>query len=159
MVVRTIASLFLSLNLVSDKTKCNCNLPEEYPYIYRRRKQISSFGIQCTCSLNCVLSCFQQYFKFQINIQLFFKKLAFHFCRFCVVIRFFHPRHNGQWLPTSKEFLSHILSITFIFLSLFLRKSQFFPFWMFSAKQGHYWYYFYNIFGMTRSLTGDWTRE
>ena len=23
--------------------------------------------------------------------------LAFDFCRFCVVIRFFHPRHNGQW--------------------------------------------------------------
>ena len=25
---------------------------------------------------------------------------------------------------------------------------------MFSAKQGHYWYHFYNVFGMTRSLTG-----
>ena len=30
---------------------------------------------------------------------------------------------------------------------------------MFSAKQGHYWYHFYNVFGMTRSLTGDWTRD
>ena len=30
---------------------------------------------------------------------------------------FFHPRHNGQWPPTSKDFLSPILSITFIFLS------------------------------------------
>ena len=29
----------------------------------------------------------------------------------------FHPRHNGQWAPTSKDFLSQILSITFIFLS------------------------------------------
>jgi len=26
---------------------------------------------------------------------------------------------------------------------------------MFSAKQGNYWYHFYNVFGMTRSLTGD----
>jgi len=26
---------------------------------------------------------------------------------------------------------------------------------MFSAKPGHYWYHFYNVFGMTRSLTGD----
>ena len=26
---------------------------------------------------------------------------------------FFHPRYNGQWPPTSKEFLSQILSITF----------------------------------------------
>ena len=25
-------------------------------------------------------------------------------CRFCVVISFFHPRHNGQWPPTSKDF-------------------------------------------------------
>ena len=49
------------------------------------------------------------------NTHLFF--LAFDFCRFCVVIRFFHPRHNGQWPPTSKDFLSQILSITFIFLS------------------------------------------
>ena len=30
---------------------------------------------------------------------------------------------------------------------------------MFSAKQGHYLYHFYNIFGMTQSLTGDWTRD
>ena len=102
--------------------------------------------------------------SFLIFIFLFFYLfyiyfLAFDFCRFCVVIRFFHPHHNGQWPPTSKDFLSQILSITFIFLSLFLRKSQYFPFWMFSAKQGHYWYHFYNVFGMTRSLTGDWTRD
>ena len=36
---------------------------------------------------------------------------------------------------------------------------QVFAFWMFSAKQGYYWYHFYNLFGMTRSLTGDWTRD
>ena len=30
---------------------------------------------------------------------------------------------------------------------------------MFSAKQGNYWYHFYNVFGMTRSLTGEWTRD
>ena len=30
---------------------------------------------------------------------------------------------------------------------------------MFSAKQGNYWYHFYNVFRMTRSLTGDWTRD
>ena len=43
--------------------------------------------------------------------------LAFDFCRFCVVIRFFHPCHNSHWPPTSKDFLSQILSITFIFIS------------------------------------------
>ena len=30
---------------------------------------------------------------------------------------------------------------------------------MFSTKQGNYWYHFYNVCGMTRSLTGDWTRD
>ena len=39
-----------------------------------------------------------------------------------------------------------------------MRKNQYFPFWIFSAKQGHHWYHFYNVFGMTRSFTGDWTR-
>ena len=39
---------------------------------------------------------------------------------------------------------------------LILEKEPVFPFSMFSAKQGHYWYHFYNVFGMTRSLTGDW---
>ena len=28
---------------------------------------------------------------------------------------------------------------------------------IYCAKQGHYWYHFYNVFGMTRSLTGDYT--
>ena len=51
---------------------------------------------------------------FYIHILFF---LAIDFCRFCVVIQFFHPRHNGQWSPTSKDFLTQILSITFIFLS------------------------------------------
>ena len=33
---------------------------------------------------------------------LFF--LPFNFCRLCVVIRFFHPRHNDHRSPTSKDF-------------------------------------------------------
>ena len=41
---------------------------------------------------------------------------------------------------------------------LILEKEPVFPIWMCSAKQGHYWYHFYN-FGMTRSLTWDWTRN
>ena len=85
--------------------------------------------------------------------------LAFDFCRFCVVIRFFHPRHNGQWPPTSNDFLSQIVSITFIFLSWFLRKSQYFPFQCTVLNKGTTWYHFYNVFCMTRSLTGDWTQD
>ena len=44
---------------------------------------------------------------------------------------------------------------------LILKKEPVFPFLMSSAKQGNYWYHFYNVlnFGMMRSLTGDWTRD
>ena len=38
---------------------------------------------------------------------------------------------------------------------LILEKEPVFPFLMFSSKQGSYWYHFYNVFGMTRSLTGE----
>ena len=89
---------------------------------------------------------------------LFLFFLAFDFCRFCVVIRFFHPRHNGQWPPTSKDFYTRSYPLHY-FLIIILEKEPIFPFWMFSAKQGNYWYHFYNVFGMTRSLTGDWTRD
>ena len=39
---------------------------------------------------------------------------------------FFHPRHYGQWPPTSKDFPSQILSILFIFLFLILEKEPVF---------------------------------
>ena len=45
------------------------------------------------------------------------------------------------------------------FSILILEKEPVFPFFMISAKQGNYWYHFYNVFGMKRSLTGDWTRD
>ena len=37
---------------------------------------------------------------------------------------------------------------------LILEIEPVFPLWMFSAKQGHYWYHFYNVFGMTRPWLG-----
>ena len=37
---------------------------------------------------------------------------------------------------------------------LILQKESVFPFLMLSAKQGNYWYQFYNVFGMTRFVTG-----
>ena len=45
------------------------------------------------------------------------------------------------------------------FLNLILEKEPVFPFLMLSAKQGNYWDHFYNVFGMTRCLTGDWNRD
>ena len=91
-------------------------------------------------------------------VCLFFCFLAFDFCRFCMVIHFFHPRHNGQWPPTSKDFYTRCYTLHY-FLILILEKESVFPFPMLSAKQGNYWYHFYSVFGMTRSLTGDWTRD
>ena len=38
-----------------------------------------------------------------INNKVTFFILAFDFCQFCEVIRFFHTRHNGQWPPTPKD--------------------------------------------------------
>ena len=50
--------------------------------------------------------------------------------------------------------------IHYIFIPiLIIQKEPLFPFLMLSAKQGNYWYHFYNVFSMTRSLTGDWTRD
>ena len=89
---------------------------------------------------------------------LFFLFLYFDFCRFCVVILFFHPAKNGQWPPTSKDFYTRSYPLQY-FLILILEKELGFPFSMLSDKQGNYWYHFYNVFGMTWSLTGDWTRD
>ena len=85
-----------------------------YNYYMRRHKKQDLIKANLTNS-----------FKIINVISVVVVFLAFDFCRFCVVISFFHPRHNR----------------------------------MFGAKQGHYWYHFYNVFGMTRSLTGDWTRD
>ena len=84
--------------------------------------------------------------------------VAFNFCRFCVIIRFYHPHHNGQWPPTSKDFYPRSYPLHFCSI-LILQKEPVFPFLMLSANQGNYWFHFYNVFGMTRSLTGDWTRD
>ena len=62
----------------------------------------------CFCYMIGVFSCYKTFF------------LAFDFCRFCMVIRFFHPRHNGQWPQTSKDFYirSYPLHYFLIFLLL-----------------------------------------
>jgi len=57
------------------------------------------------------------------DIKFLFVCLAFDFCRFCVIIRFFIPPTTADDLR-----LRRILSITFFGLSLFFRKSQYFLF-------------------------------
>ena len=53
--------------------------------------------------------------------------VAFDYCRFCVVVRFFQPRHNGQWPPTSKDFYPRFDQLHFLTI-LILEKEQVFPF-------------------------------
>ena len=68
----------------------------------------------------------------------------------------------GLFIPatTANDFRLRNIStanlIHYIYLPiLILEKEPAFPFSMLSAKQVNYWYHFYNVFGMTRSLTGD----
>ena len=63
-------------------------------------------------------------------------------CQFCMVIRFFHPCHNSQRPPTSKDFSITDFNHYIYFPILVLEKEPVIPFLMFSAKQGNYWYHF-----------------
>ena len=90
--------------------------------------------------------------------SLLFFFVVFNFCRFCVVIRF----SSTPQLPMTSDFEEFSIPyfIHYIYCPILnLEKEPEFPFLMFSAKQGNYWYHFYNVFGMTRSLTGDWNRD
>ena len=81
-----------------------------------------------------------------VVVFLFF--LVFDFCRFCVIIRFFHPRLKGQWPPTSKDFYTRSYPLhLFSYLSSWERASIF-PFQCWVLNKGNYWYHFYNVFGM-----------
>jgi len=53
-----------------------------------------------------------------------------------------------------ERFLTHVLIITFWSCLNFWERASISLFMC--AKQENYWYHFYNLFGMTRSLTGDW---
>ena len=70
--------------------------------------------------------------------------LAFDFCRFCVVIRFFYPATTANELSLRRISIPDLIHYIII---LILEKEPVFPFSMFSAKQGNYWYHFYNAFG------------
>ena len=62
--------------------------------------------------------------------------LAFDFfCQFCMVIRFFHPSHNGQWPQTSKDFYTRSYPLHY-FLILILEKEPVFLFLMLVLNKG-----------------------
>ena len=62
------------------------------------------------------------------NLTNFLNKiLAFNFCQFCMVICFFHPRHNSQWPPISKDFYARFYPLHFLTIFI-LEKEPVFPF-------------------------------
>ena len=72
--------------------------------------------------------------------------------------------HSGVFTPPQRPMTSDFEGFSIpdcihyiYFPILILEKEPVFSFWMFSANQVNYCYQFYNVFGMTRSLTGDWT--
>ena len=115
----------------------------------------------CTC-LRCW--CYdlcggRWYYTWSSNLVSCYIYLELFFLAFCVVIWFFTspPQRpmTSDWEGFSiPDFIHYIY-----FPILIPEKEPVFPFSMLSAKQGNYWYHFYNAFGMTRSLTGDWTRD
>ena len=75
-----------------------------------------------------------------------------------LAIRFCHPRHNGQWPPTLqlKDFYPRFYPLHY-FPIFILQKETVFPFFIVECQTRELLVPFYNVFGMTRSLTGDWT--
>ena len=71
-------------------------------------------------------------------IKIFF---FIFFWLFCVVIRFFYPTTTANDLRLQRISIPDRILVHY-FLILILEKEPVFPFRMFSAKQGHYWYHF-----------------
>ena len=69
--------------------------------------------------------CTSNYFFYFLGVFL-----AFELCRFCMIIRFFHPSHNSQWTSDFKGFQYQILSITlFSYLNSWERVGGILSFW------------------------------
>ena len=94
-----------------------------------------------------------------VDIAHLFWLFCFFSVRLLSVLRghsFFSSPPQRSMASNFEGFLCYPVHFCPIFI---LQKEPVFPFIIFSAKQGSYWYHFYNVFGMTRSLTGDWTRD
>ena len=85
-----------------------------------------------------------RYTFYSEHIFFIFLFLAFDFCRFCVVIRFFFipaTTANDLWLRR----ISIPIYQLHYFLILILEKEPVFPFLMLNAKQRKHWYHFYSL--------------
>ena len=98
-------------------------------YCCRRETDVSTGRTysRCTCTVSNI--------TLYNNCLVFLFFLAFYFCRFCVVIRFFIPATTANdlrlWRISIPDYIHYIY-----FPILILEKEPVFPIWMFSAKQG-----------------------
>ena len=89
-------------------------------------KKWSEFCLVFPRALEAVIAswvCYVLCWNRVVYIGSVFFILAFDFCRFCVIIRFLHPRHNNLQLRSIPDLIHYI-----IFLILILEKEPVFPF-------------------------------
>ena len=89
----------------------------------------------------CVVGNDQRFFLFSIKDM----------CMYIFKIVFSSPPQ----LPMTSNFEGFSIPdfIHYIYFPILILEKE--PVLMFSAKQGNYWYHFYNVFGMTQCLTVD----
>ena len=95
----------------------------------------------------------------KLYVVVFWSFLCDRLCWYCEVILFFIPATTANDLQLRRTFIPDFIHYFFcpIYLKSWERASI--SLLMFSAKQENYWYHFYYVFRMTRSLSGDWTRD
>ena len=82
--------------------------------------------------------------------------LAFAFCRFSLIIRFFIPATTANDLRLRRISIPDFIHYIFV-LSLFFKKR--FSLFNVVCQTREVLLQFNNVFGMTRSLTGVWNRD
>ena len=87
---------------------------------------------------DCILTYNVCNIKIFVMVIVYLKKNCFDFCRFCVVIRFFHPRHNGQWPPTStsKDFYTRSYPLHYFSYLNSWERASIFPFQCWVLNKG-----------------------
>ena len=127
--------------------------------IYCRRN-----GLICKISYTRIFDF--EWHSFSTDIEhlqlIFFYFFYFFSVRLLSVLRGHSFFSSSPQRPMTSDFegLSIPDFIHYIYLPiLILEKESVFPVLTFSTKQWNYWYHFYNVFGTTRSLAGDWSRD
>ena len=127
------------------------------PMIFFYRNSLIETSLECwfpLVTLYTVLSqdCLEGFHK------VIFQEKQFLFCFFSVRLQSVLCGHLVFSSPPQRPMTSDFKGFSipdFIHYIFFPYRASIFPFECSLLNNGNYWYHFYNIFGMTRSLTGD----